>query len=115
MLTCQILTFGAAPYENVQSNQKVVEYVLAGNRLPKVSQCPDELYELMQSCWKDNPRDRPNFKEILDNLVGIRGEKQQEEEDEMSMGGSQYYKTTQEEEKRENNSYSTNNLAEYQQ
>ncbi|XP_076267348.1 atrial natriuretic peptide receptor 1 [Rhynchophorus ferrugineus] len=40
---------------------------------PAVSQrdCPEELLELMERCWTDNPEDRPTFESIRVNLKSI--------------------------------------------
>ena len=46
-----------------------MEYVCSGNRLPKVDNCPKELYQMMLRCWEKEPTIRPSFKEILDFLV----------------------------------------------
>lgn len=37
-------------------------------RLPKPNQCPNEIYELMLSCWAYEPEDRLTFTQICDRL-----------------------------------------------
>ena len=37
--------------------------------MEKPEGCPDRLYELMQVCWKHNPKDRPTFCDIIDGLI----------------------------------------------
>ncbi|KAJ3594951.1 hypothetical protein NHX12_004256 [Muraenolepis orangiensis] len=32
-----------------------------GYRMPRPEDCPEELYEIMTSCWKNKPDDRPTF------------------------------------------------------
>jgi hypothetical protein len=71
-----------------------MDYVTEGQRLAKVSICPEELFELMLKCWKNDPAERPNFKEALDFLVGIRGEETQTRIYEQVGGDSSYYKAT---------------------
>lgn len=34
--------------------------------------CPEELKELMEKCWNDNPDDRPSFENIRSLLRNIR-------------------------------------------
>ena len=93
----EILTFGETPYEFLRTNKEVMEYVCAGRVIPKTSSCPDELYAIMLKCWKEEPSERPSFKEILDMLNEIRGQKAQE-----AVIGNQeannYYKVTDENE-----------------
>jgi hypothetical protein len=52
-----------------------VDFVLKGRRMAQVPSCPDALYKLMMDCWKEDPAERPDFKEVLENLVGIDSEK----------------------------------------
>jgi hypothetical protein len=54
-----------------KSNSEVVEDVLAGQRLPKPKDCPDELYELMLKCWRTDPDDRPSFRELVNHLLNF--------------------------------------------
>jgi hypothetical protein len=53
--------------------REVLVKVENGYRHPQPADCPDELYELMNTCWHSDPLDRPSFKEILDKLTDIRG------------------------------------------
>ena len=91
----------------MHTNREVTEYVLAGNRIPKLSQCSDELYEVMLNCWKDDPVDRPNFKGVLERLSGIHGETLDSiYEDTTAPGSNSYYKTMEQREY-SNNAYTT--------
>ena len=39
-------------------------------RLSKPRYCPDGFYELiMLKCWANDPKDRPTFKHIIENLL----------------------------------------------
>ena len=42
-------------------NMEVLEQVEHGYRMPKMSKCPDSLYELMTKCWDKDPASRPTF------------------------------------------------------
>uniref|UniRef100_A0A670ZY80 receptor protein-tyrosine kinase n=1 Tax=Pseudonaja textilis TaxID=8673 RepID=A0A670ZY80_PSETE len=59
----EIATRGQTPYPGVE-NSEIYDYLHQGNRLKQPIDCLDSLYELMTSCWALNPRDRPTF-EIL--------------------------------------------------
>ena len=41
------------------------------NRPKKTSECPTEIYDIMQRCWKLNPEDRPPIKTIVSELEVI--------------------------------------------
>ena len=40
----------------------------SGERLDQPENCPEEVFELMQSCWKLDPDDRPSFQELADSI-----------------------------------------------
>lgn len=44
----------------------------AGVRLEAPPQCPEEVYRLMQRCWEYDPRKRPSFATIHQDLIAIR-------------------------------------------
>jgi serine/threonine protein kinase len=50
---------------------KVMEAVFTGHRLshPSPGICPDSLFQLMLSCWKEIPGERPTFKQIYEKVV----------------------------------------------
>ncbi|CAL1544980.1 unnamed protein product [Lymnaea stagnalis] len=63
ILLWEIVTMGASPYPNVALAD--LYYVLStGYRMDRPSNCSDELYAIMRSCWEDEPADRPNFAQL---------------------------------------------------
>eukprot|EP00727_Mastigamoeba_balamuthi_P001765 m51a1_g11586 putative megakaryocyte-associated tyrosine-protein kinase-like (658) ;mRNA; r:63889-66671 len=63
VLIWELMNRGEEPWKGMDA-QQITDAVLAGNRLPRPKRCPDELYEVMQMCWR--PIDtRPGFKEVL--------------------------------------------------
>uniref|UniRef100_A0A8C4PJ80 Tyrosine-protein kinase Mer n=1 Tax=Equus asinus TaxID=9793 RepID=A0A8C4PJ80_EQUAS len=56
----EIATRGMTPYPGVQ-NHEMYDYLLHGHRLKQPEDCLDELYEIMLSCWRAEPLDRPTF------------------------------------------------------
>lgn len=64
----EMATLAAQPYQGL-SNEEVLRYVLNGRVMEKPEDCPDRLFELMQKCWRYRPKQRPTFKEILEELV----------------------------------------------
>uniref|UniRef100_A0A5F8HGC6 Tyrosine-protein kinase Mer n=1 Tax=Monodelphis domestica TaxID=13616 RepID=A0A5F8HGC6_MONDO len=59
----EIATRGMTPYPGVQ-NHEIYDYLIHGHRLKQPDDCLDELYEIMSSCWRVNPLDRPTFSEL---------------------------------------------------
>ena len=94
ILMHEIMTYGAPPYEFLQTNREVIEYVCEGQRLPQLPSCPDDLYAIMRKCWKEEPSERPSFKEILDMLTAMRGEEKPENASPEDSHDSEEYKMT---------------------
>eukprot|EP00042_Codosiga_hollandica_P059167 m.906627 g.906627 ORF g.906627 m.906627 type:complete len:192 (+) comp60078_c0_seq16:1800-2375(+) len=46
-------------------NQKVWVEVLAGYRLPCPPDCPGKIFEVVSACWREAPRLRPAFSELI--------------------------------------------------
>ncbi|CAL1682096.1 unnamed protein product [Lasius platythorax] len=70
VLIWEITSLGKQPYPG-RNNSEVLQYVCAGNKLPKPLNCPPTLYQLMQHCW-NVANDRPNFIHCLENIVTLR-------------------------------------------
>ncbi|NXT42342.1 FES kinase, partial [Pelecanoides urinatrix] len=71
ILLWEAFSLGAVPYTNL-SNQQTREAVEQGVRLDPPEQCPEEVYRLMQRCWEYDPRKRPSFNTIHQDLIAIR-------------------------------------------
>ncbi|XP_029165129.1 proto-oncogene tyrosine-protein kinase ROS-like [Nylanderia fulva] len=72
VLMWEITSLGQLPYVAIH-NSKIKEHVCAGNKLSKPRNCPDKLYELMQSCW-NIVNQRPSFKLCLENIETLKVE-----------------------------------------
>ena len=66
----EIFSYGTQPYLGL-TNEEASQRVISGYRLPQPSQCPNEIYEIMRSCWHSNEAQRPNFREIFKGLKDI--------------------------------------------
>ncbi|XP_060788993.1 tyrosine-protein kinase Lyn-like isoform X2 [Neoarius graeffei] len=60
ILLYEIVTYGKIPYTGL-SNSEVMARVQRGYRMQCPNNCPPELYEIMNSCWKAKPEERPTF------------------------------------------------------
>ncbi|XP_078383581.1 uncharacterized protein LOC144666103 isoform X2 [Oculina patagonica] len=63
----EIETGGKMPYSGL-GGMEVVEFVRSGQRLKQPDGCPDEIYEIMMSCWRPDPSLRPKFSELVTSL-----------------------------------------------
>uniref|UniRef100_A0A8C8GIT4 Tyrosine-protein kinase n=1 Tax=Oncorhynchus tshawytscha TaxID=74940 RepID=A0A8C8GIT4_ONCTS len=81
VLLYEIITYGKIPYPGM-SNGEVMTSVQRGYRMPRPENCPNELYDIMTSCWKSKPDDRPTFdyiQSVLDDFyTATEGQYQQQ-------------------------------------
>ena len=67
----EILTGGNMPFALISNDDTVAEKVCSGERLPRPTDCSEELWRLVVSCWKENAKDRPRFSDIATSLSRI--------------------------------------------
>ncbi|XP_017087183.2 tyrosine-protein kinase Shark [Drosophila bipectinata] len=61
----EMFALGAPPYGEI-SNVDAIKLVDSGERLQQPSLCPAYIYAVMQSCWKERPKDRPTFAYLME-------------------------------------------------
>ncbi|XP_072027836.1 tyrosine-protein kinase SYK-like [Amphiura filiformis] len=66
----EALSYGKKPYANMKG-QELMQYIEKDQRLHKPERCPEEVYELMRSCWLFNANDRPTFRDIVRQMTEI--------------------------------------------
>ncbi|KAH3766398.1 SHK1 protein [Pelomyxa schiedti] len=60
------------PFPETQTFNDVARAVVVNKERPPIyADCPAELAQLMKSCWHENPADRPNISDVLDQLERI--------------------------------------------
>ncbi|KAF8181898.1 kinase-like domain-containing protein, partial [Mycena galopus ATCC 62051] len=70
----QVLT-GKLPFFEIHNDALVASQVLAGLRPSRLEACfetsmLENLWDLLQDCWKENPGERPTADQIVQKLVG---------------------------------------------
>ncbi|ELP86900.1 protein serine/threonine kinase, putative [Entamoeba invadens IP1] len=58
----------AYPIDTFKYTWKIAEFVISGNRLKKRQETPTECYEIIQSCWDQNPKERLQINGVVDRL-----------------------------------------------
>ena len=53
------------------SSTESLEVITSGYRLPSPRDCPPEICNIMTSCWRELPEERPSFKQILQTFDQI--------------------------------------------
>ncbi len=59
--------------QHVISEHACASCVIAGYRMPKPDQMPENVDLLMRRCWQHDPKSRPSFDEVRDELHRILG------------------------------------------
>ncbi|XP_037607593.1 tyrosine-protein kinase Blk [Sebastes umbrosus] len=67
ILLTEIVTYGRIPYPGM-TNPEVIRSLDKLYRMPCPDGCPDELYDIMNMCWRQRSEDRPTF-EFLQNIL----------------------------------------------
>ncbi|XP_019639633.1 PREDICTED: tyrosine-protein kinase receptor Tie-2-like [Branchiostoma belcheri] len=71
ILMWEIMTMGKQPYGRM-TGKELMELLPSGYRLEKPALCPQDVYEVMKSCWETLPENRPTFPELkatLDRII----------------------------------------------
>lgn len=68
----EMVTLAEQPYQGL-SNEQVLQFVVSRGTLIRPDECPDLLWEIMESCWKWRPNNRPLFIHIVEKLEGHVG------------------------------------------
>lgn len=63
----EIFTLGNAPYQT-KTAYEVKDYLDAGNRLAHPLFASRSIYQIMADCWKSNPKERPSFGHLAEDL-----------------------------------------------
>ena len=67
ILLFEIITYGRFPYPNM-TNAQVLEKLPQGYHMPQPIGCPHKLYDIMLDCWREEPKLRPTFKVLHQQL-----------------------------------------------
>lgn len=61
----EMMSMGGTPYSDLEDECDVEEAVVEKLvRLPQLRDTPDPLYEVLLSCWQEDPEERPTFEEL---------------------------------------------------
>ncbi|XP_015784668.1 tyrosine-protein kinase transmembrane receptor Ror isoform X2 [Tetranychus urticae] len=67
VLLWEIFSYGLQPYYGY-TNQQVIDMIRGRHLLPCPSECPPNIYSLMNQCWTENPAQRPSFSQLHQRL-----------------------------------------------
>lgn len=68
VLLWEIFSLGGNPYPGVAIDESFYKRLKNGYRMDKPDYAPDDVYEVMQSCWQAEPKERPDFSALVTKL-----------------------------------------------
>ncbi|KAI4892934.1 hypothetical protein NFI96_014186 [Prochilodus magdalenae] len=71
ILLYEIVTYGGIPYPGFSPSEVVNQITQHGYRMPAPNKCPRFVYDIMLSCWREVPGERPNFQELKSDLENV--------------------------------------------
>ena len=71
VLLFEIFSFSSNPYPD-KSKEQVKSHVMGGNKMSKPKDCPEEVYQIMRSCFEFKPTERPSFCHLHQLLQNIQ-------------------------------------------
>ncbi|XP_077983583.1 tyrosine-protein kinase Tec-like [Glandiceps talaboti] len=74
ILMWEVFSGGKMPYPNMSNVEVVTQVTHRGYRLEQPSACPDNVYHIMQECWKETADQRPAFRRLLRKLEQLLSE-----------------------------------------
>jgi len=89
----EIFEKGKEPYADC-SDFQVSEWVLNGDRLERPTECAEDLYTVMTSCWAETPSERPTFQHLIDNICKVMEDRKTDSEEEGDSGSESEEETT---------------------
>ena len=68
----ELFTYGELPFEDKPDNQ-VMELVLHQGRLRKPTKCSNAVFEVVRSCWSEEPQSRSSFYDLHESMADLGG------------------------------------------
>ena len=70
----EVFSFSSNPYPDMNKEQ-VRSHVMSGKKMSKPKDCPEEIYQIMKSCFEFNATERPSFCHLHQQLQNIQAKR----------------------------------------
>ena len=67
-LLWEIWSRGGIPFPHISEDAEVAHQVMQGLRSGRPARCPECIYKIMESCWRQGPNDRPSISQLKFDL-----------------------------------------------
>jgi len=72
-ITCAEILTGKIPFPPTEYRRtELLQVILKGGRPPLPNECPTLLANLITRCWDTNPRKRPGFLQVCNELLNFK-------------------------------------------
>uniref|UniRef100_A0A8C4ZW79 receptor protein-tyrosine kinase n=1 Tax=Gadus morhua TaxID=8049 RepID=A0A8C4ZW79_GADMO len=75
ILLWEIFSLGNSPYPGMQVGSAFYRMIQEGHRMTMPEFAPTEMYDMMLSCWNDDPLKRPSFQKLVESTEMLLSEK----------------------------------------
>ncbi|CAL4089410.1 unnamed protein product, partial [Meganyctiphanes norvegica] len=65
----EIFTLGNSPYPGTEINENFLAMLESGYRMKQPKYANDDIYEIILSCWREEPTERPSFTSLAECLA----------------------------------------------
>jgi len=72
----EMFSLAKVPYSGLQFDDSFIRRLQNGYRMSKPELMPQDIGQLMANCWKQDPRERPTFSQLVD-AIGAKLESHQ--------------------------------------
>ncbi len=70
----ELYSLGKVPYAKMNDKADIIEAILNQEYLEKPSRCHPKLYDIMLTCWRLSPKDRPSFYKLETEITVMQEE-----------------------------------------
>ncbi|CAL8287470.1 unnamed protein product [Arctogadus glacialis] len=74
ILLWEIFSLGNSPYPGMQVGSAFYRMIQEGHRMNMPEFAPTEMYDMMLSCWNDDPLKRPSFQKLVESTEMLLSE-----------------------------------------
>ncbi|KAM9792715.1 KIT proto-oncogene, receptor tyrosine kinase b [Neosynchiropus ocellatus] len=74
ILLWEIFSLGNSPYPGMQVGSAFYRMIQEGQRMSRPQFAPTEMYDMMLSCWNQDPLKRPSFRKLVEKTEALLSE-----------------------------------------
>jgi serine/threonine protein kinase len=72
VLMWEACSYGEQPYSKIDDEETVRQLKLKGNILPQPSLCSEHLWTIINECWNQKQKNRPNFQSLKQSISNLQ-------------------------------------------